>query len=457
MFLALLAAVQARASIGNSKNLDSLLSKTSFSLVLFQISHSPQCSKILTAFDRLCTRYDSKISMIAVDVSVSKDIVAKYSVQDAPSIGIFAGNRLVDFYTGGVTEVEISKFCDDLLSTKVTLIHNIFEFFRFQESKAPSSIVFSPAVSLDSAEAVMKTFIGIAHVGLITNENDATTLGIEFGQIYRPVDGMKFNISEINTDQISELISPLIQQINNPDTFGISKSPHTLVAVLDERDPLQKWETQKLFLSLREIYKSNISYQFCDFYRSPSINKQLGIQNYGNPMYVLVTRTEAKPKMTLFAHPSPSVSDFQDFLDEPVLGIKKDEPASGIPVLYARNFMSVALDPKRDVILLVAVPGMPGYTEAQAMVRNLISIFKPFRTIEFYEFNPRTQMVPGLQIPASDKPSLSIWPAHTESSGASFPATVTLKAAFENLMRLIKTRITPDRLRDLNQKVAELM
>lgn len=161
--------------------------------------------------------------------------------------------------------------------------------------------------------------------------------------------------------------------------------------------------------------------------------------------------------MTLFAHPSPSVADFQDFLDEPVLGIKKEEPASGIPTLYARNFMSVALDPKRDVILLVAVPGMPGYAESQEMVRKLMTVFKPFRTIEFYEFNPRTQMVPGLQIPKSDKPTLSIWPAHTESSGASFSATISLKAAFENLMRMIKTKITPARLRDLDQRVAELM
>lgn len=234
--------------------------------------------------------------MIAVDVSVSKDIAGKYSVQDAPSIGIFAGSRLVDFYSGGVTEFDIAAFCDNLLSTKVTIIHNVFEFFRFQESMSPSTIVFSPAVTLSAAEDVMKTFIGIAHVGMIEHEKDAEALGISYGQIYRPVDGLKFNISEINYEQIAEMISPVIQRVNNPDTFGVSKSPHTLVAVLDERDPLQRADVQTLFLALREIYKGNVSYQVSDFYRCPMITHQLGVQNYGSPMYVLATQTEPETK-----------------------------------------------------------------------------------------------------------------------------------------------------------------
>jgi hypothetical protein len=175
-------------------------------------------------------------------------------------------------------------------------------------------------------------------------------------------------------------------------------------------------------------------------------------------MYVLSTKTSGKPKLSLFGYPSPAVEQFREWIEEEVSGVKKSGKRSmgGIAFLYARNFHQIALDPKRDVVLLIAVPGMAKYAEAEKIVAQLADVFKPVKTIEFYEFNPRTQMVPGLQIPRSDKPLLSVWPAHSDASGASFPLSIGLQAVFENLMRMVKSQISPTLLRGMNEKIAKL-
>jgi hypothetical protein len=227
---------------------------------------------------------------------------------------------------------------------------------------------------------------------------------------------------------------------------------------MDERDPLHLHGVRGLFNNLSAIYPGNFSYQFCDYYRCTAAASQLGIVNYGHPMYVLSQKTAAKPKMTLFGHPAPTFEDFKEWIDEQVFGVvdKRKRTSSGIPLLYARNFHRIALNPNKDVILLVAVPGMPKYAEAQKVMLHLMDIFLPVKAVECYEFNPRTQMVPGLQIPKADHPILSIWPAHADASGVSFSAAIGLPAVFRNVMSMIKSQVSPTLLRDMNDKVAAL-
>jgi hypothetical protein len=170
-------------------------------------------------------------------------------------------------------------------------------------------------------------------------------------------------------------------------------------------------------------------------------------------MFVLTERNP-KPTMTLVSLTSPSVEDFRDWIANRLSGAKKS--ALALPQLHARQFHQVALNAKLDVILLVAVPGMPKYQQCLQRISRLRSVFQNYKTIEFYEFNPKTQFVPGLQIPKAESPVVSVWPATPEQSGASFPATANLTFIFESVMKMIKTQISPAHHRNMVDKVFEL-
>jgi hypothetical protein len=336
----------------------------------------------------------------------------------------------------------------------VTTLHSIFEFFNFQQTRAPANIVFGNPTDLPTAQHLLHQFTGVLEVGMVANES----LGIEYAQLRRPFDAVTVNISTNDVSAIADLARPLVVRLLNQDAFGVGPTQHTVTAVMDERDPLHRHQVRGIFGNLSAMYPGNFSYQFCDYYRCTAAAAQLGIVNYGHPMYVLSQKTAAKPKMTLFGNPAPTFGDVKEWIDEQVLGIvdTRKRTSSGIPLLHARNFHRIALNPSKDVILLVAVPGMPKYTESQKVMLQLIDIFMPVKAIECYEFNPRTQMVPGLQIPKTDHPVLSIWPAHADASGASFPATIGLPAVFRNIMSMIKSQVSPTLLRDMNNKVTTL-
>ena len=456
LFFTFCSRVLGKAPIGNGKNCKALTSTAPFSLVLFETSGCDDCAKLMAIFDRICSKYDGRLSVLAVDAGASQDIASKFSISEIPSIAAFAGDRLLDFYTGKWCEEEIVAFCEQILSWQVTKIRNYFEFFRFQNGMVPANLVLARGVGDDKANQIMRMFGGMLHVGLLENDEVAKVAGIDVAMVSRPNDGFVRLLSDVSESELAPLIRPHIVDVAGPDRFGKEKSPHTLVAVIDESDPLQRHDVGKVFAQLEQIYGENVSFQFCDFYKCPASAIQLGIRNYGSPVYVLSSKTDKDLKMRLFNRAEPTVDDFKDWMDEFVLGVKKEVPEGGIPVLYARNFMNIALNPKKDVILLLIAPGMQKHAEAQSNFKHLMDIFQPFPSIEFYEFNPKTEKVPGLRIPDTDEPIISIWPAHEQASGASLSATIPLKAIFETIMRSVKTRITPARIRDLNSQVNEI-
>lgn len=452
LILALCGQSQAKALVGNSGNINSLLSKTPNSLVLFHRPDSPESPQLLSVFDTLSDKYGSKLSTIVIDTTESEDLAAKYEIPHYPAIASFAGDRLLQFYRGRRFESDIASFCEQMLSAKVTKLNTYFDFFRFQNQMAPANLVLANHLGEQKAQELAQAFPGLIHVALLENPSISTSVGVDTAQFSRPSDGFLANLTDLN-ETLLTLAKPHIIQIDNEEVFGLEQSPFTLVAIIDTRDPLQRHHIQNSFLQLENIYGHNITYQICDFYKCPAISNELGIRNYGSPVYVLCSKTDS---MRVFNHPSPNIGDFQQWLDEFVLGIKRDLPDGGIPVLYARNFTNIVLDPRKDVVLLIISPDMQEESSSREKFRQLIEIFQPFPSIEFYEFNPRTQKVPGLRIPDSDHPVISIWPAREQSSAVSMPATIPLKPIFETIMRTVRTQITPARLGDLNAKVDQM-
>lgn len=338
---------------------------------------------------------------------------------------------------------------------KVTKISNSFELFRFQERMAPANVVFGSSVAANTVDELSKTLTGHAHVGVIDDSSLSRIFGIAVAQISRPFDGFKVAIETVSEIELLELSQPLMLPVRSQDQFGVDLKPHTVTAVVDERDPLQLHEVSQIFRNLSTIY-GNLSFQFCDFYKCPDVVSRLGIVNHGKPVFVLSSARGDTVERWPLVHPEPGLDEFKEWLNHRILGIKPDREMSpsGIPILYAREFHQVVLDPSRDVIVLVWSPDMRNLEVAQANVRKLMEAFMPFPTIAFYELNVQTQMTPGLNIKSGDEPVLVIWPAQQTPSGRSLPATFPLRKIFENIMVLMKTKIAPDRLQGLNAKMS---
>lgn len=484
-FLAIISSILKRAVMGNSKSFDKLISQNPYSLVLFKTSGCGECKQLLSILDKITDKYEGKISMIIVDAEVSADIAKNYSVADIPSIAVFGSGRFIRFYQGEWNEIKITEFCDNLLSQKPDLLEDIFDVYNFQTKLPANLVVFDPN-QISIGESLLRQFAGRLNIGIIKNESIKHNIEISshFGKdddeqnespsngvalLTRPSDGFSKIVDSLDFEYLEKIVNPIIVRIENQESFGKSpRSNHTIVAYVDERDPLQLYDIQNLFHSISKVYDENqLSYQYCDFYRCTNTAKQLGITNYGNPVFVLSSKPESNNKKSnndqyqLYADPSPSSDEFLDWLST---YLNPDQSTSSsankqknIPELFARNFVQVALDPKIDVIILLTAPGMQKSKEAYENMLNLMDIFRPFKKhIQFYQFNPNSQHIPGLQFPRSDVPQISVWASEGGQNGATFSAVMPFKSLINNMMQLIKTKISPAHIRDITSRAQEI-
>jgi hypothetical protein len=88
-------------------------------------------------------------------------------------------------------------------------------------------------------------------------------------------------------------------------------------------------------------------------------------------------------------------------------------------------------------------------------VLDLIDVFSPIETIAFYEFNSKTEAIPGLKFLALGKPMISIWPAQRETSAEACSALLGVCVLFQVVMQMVKSPISPTLLREMNEQVAQ--
>ena len=443
-----------------SKRFLTRISKSPYSLVLFTTRGCGECDKILSVMDGIYDKFTGRVSMISVDVDVSPDLKKNYSVTEIPSVGVFSGTQFLHFYKGEWSRDAIYSYCEGFFKVaEIEKLSNVFEVFQFQMEKEPANLIVSDPALFEKAKGIAPLFPGTLNIAFIENETVSKLAGIAHAQIRRPIDSFVKNIDTIDEKEIMKYSKPLIELITNQEQLGISQTRHTLIALIDERDPLQKRDIAELWTNVSHHYEGNLSYQFCDFYRCSFITQQMGIVNFGNPITILSSRIGVRPKLQLFANPEPTQKELEIWLNKNVLGIEEPEDRNndGLPRMRAHEFMRTALDPKRDIILLMAAPGMPKYKEARENAKMLAEIFQNIKGVEVYEFNPRTELVPGLQMPRTDKPMLSIWPATDSPTGANIYAAQPLPYLVDEIMKGIKTKIDPTMFKQIGEMITEFM
>lgn len=127
-----------------------------------------------------------------------------------------------------------------------------------------------------------------------------------------------------------------------------------------------------------------------------------------------------------------------------------------VPMLYAADFIPKVADPNNDVILFIAEKGMSKYELSIESFKMLIKVFHSIKTVKFYEFNMYKEYVPGLNIPWSDEPLISVWSALKEPKGNSFNGYLSPMVIFENLLKLIKSKISVEKKIEMTRYLSEL-
>lgn len=450
MFIFLLSLVMERTAMANQKSFSKLVNQTPFSFVLFQATKCAKCKQLLNIMDELAEKYKEKVGMVMLDIDNSPKIAEQYKIDKVPTLTLFGKGKLISIYKGEWNKNAIISFCDELFENKVEELNDSFDVFEFQEKQPVNLIIASPDLILHANEFAT-TVYGRISVAILRNQSLAKSLGIEKAQIVRPLDGFTQNIDSLDVDSLKNISFPIIEHVNDVDDIESGKMPYTLCALIDEQDPLHRIILSNYIQSIHSNY-DNVSYRCVDFYKASELAKQLNIYIFDNPLFVLF-ETGSRPK--LLTNSSPNEEDIKQWLDKEIKGIEINEETetSGIIRLFARNFMRIVLDPRKDIVLLVGQPTMPDFSKAAENFRKLIQIMQKFPTIKFYTFDPVSQLVPGLQIPKSESPLITVWPATEQPSGATFPANIPFGAIIDSLLKVLKTPIPPTTLQEIQHEL----
>ena len=434
------------------------LSEKGCSFVLFSSLHCQSCKKILNVLEPVKTRFKDSINIFYLESEECQEIYKKFNIQFAPQLAIFRGTKLITFYCGEWNANPISDFLKSQIQAKVEHLNTTFDVFDFQNLN-PASLIFSSPKMIDNAKDMLKKYGGAFHIGIVQDQKVADELELPPVLFSRPYGELSLSFDSINEEKMDQLVRSPFIHIANSEVVGITPTLFTFLALVDDHDPLHVTEAITRMKLAKDEFGDNISYQFCDFITCADTVRQLGLISYQNPCYVIHEKLMDRIRIEPFRKIPNKPEEVLDWLKFQVKGIEipKSKEEIPIPRLYAGDFITKVLDPKLDVILLVAAPGMQLYEESATNFRILMQLFKNIKTVKFYEFNRYTEHVQGLEIQDSDKPILSIWPASPEPRGNTFGAYLSLPIIIENLLKLITTQIDDDQLTEMTETLKEIL
>ena len=97
------------------------------------------------------------------------------------------------------------------------------------------------------------------------------------------------------------------------------------------------------------------------------------------------------------------------------------------------------------------------YHQSREQFKKIMKVFGLIKGVKFYEFNPVIQHVMGLQIPKSENPQISVWPAQEEPNGGTLPANVKIELIIENVLPILKSPINQDTLNDMQKMMQDIL
>ncbi|KAH0786960.1 hypothetical protein GPJ56_008958 [Histomonas meleagridis] len=412
--------------------------------------------------DELSTKFNCKVGMIYVDIGEATEIVAKYRIEYSPQIVVFRHDKLIKKYYGQWTASSISRFCDRLISSDITYLNSTFDVFKFQH-RSPANLILSSNM-VQQADKILYNYGGAFHIGVITNDTLSEQLGLPPAIFTRPKESFSREVTNLNTEDLVYLSTSPYVHIKNQELVGSATIPNTLLALVDEKDPIHLHDVIVRMQAARDYFVGNLSFQYCDFNTCSQITQQIGLANSLNPIFLInIKYPNGQQIFEPFRKVLNTPNDLLTWLKLKIQNIEEDEEDSDvdddiiIPKLRANEFMQKALDENVDAVLFVADSKMKMYNEAKRNMWITMKTFEDIKTVKFFEFNPYTENVPGLSIPESDMPQVSIWPATKEYNGRSFTACISAQEIMDNLLKWIKTKVDSKTANKMLRKMEKLL
>jgi hypothetical protein len=395
--------------------------------------------------------------MVIIDADASPELLKTADVSFAPTIFIYRQGKRIMRYSGDWSPGALSELCKMITNDDLHTLTDSFSVFEFQH-RNPANIILSSPEFVKKADGLLHTFGGVLQIGVVEDDRLPKALGLPGAALSRPIDSFTINLTDVEESTIRSYLAPRYEHIHCTELFGLTETVNTFLALVKEDDPLMVFDSVSRFEALREVFGANMSFQYCDFFKCQALVNQFKPISLIWPLYVLHCKQGFQQRVEVYPRFDSTVADIVNWAKFQILGIAPPDAGTGpaIPRITAHEFIPVVLDPKRDVVLLVASPRMQLYDVSAENFRRLMKIFEDVSEVAFFEFNPLTEHVKGLEMPKSENPQLSIWPASPEQHGAAFQAHLDIGIIFKNLLQLIKTKPSQEKLAKMEDKLAKL-
>ncbi|KAK8882242.1 hypothetical protein M9Y10_044884 [Tritrichomonas musculus] len=461
-----------RVQVLNAKTLSNTMKRKPHGLVLITSKnpHCQPCRRLETLFENISVTFKDQIQFGILDAETSNDLVSSFSVSILPSIVLFTKGSPIRVLDISTSSENINKFCASLISPPITEINSLFEFYNFS-SVAPSNIIiYDPSKSgvLKAASRAISDYGIESNIGIIKNSSLTNMIGFtkseSFVQINLPFEDFSINKTDFSTSEFLKYAHSNIIFLENSEVFGMCPPfEHTIIFLYDENDPYHQYQIARLHNHIIETFGKKFAFQICDKIKCLSSSQSFGAFDVPWPLMILSTNSMGKSQIEPYQTKSLEFDAVDRWINFAAFGIQSQEDILAempeddqIPILMGTQFQKLALDPKYDVLIFVASPRMKLYRDSREQFKKLMKVFGLIKGVKFYEFNPVTQHVMGLQIPKSDNPQISIWPAQKEPNGGTLPANVKLELIVENVLPILKSPINQDTIIKMQAKLQEV-
>lgn len=429
------------AFLGNGalNDFEESLQKNERNIVLFYEDHKPN-QRLINSLNYLRKKFNGHFNTIEVDISKSKEIKRKFNISNHPKFAYFYRKNFRFFYTGVLKTDDMVDFFENILiERKAVELRSSFDYFNFIANRSANLVVIEKK-HFDKLNILTKSLSSVVNIGYIEDRKLVNSLNLTCNILVEGYSGETHIIEDLNEEVIFELSRPPYEVLYSQECF-MQSSPDTIVlSVLYSIN--EPWHIEQINNVTKYIKKNheNIKIKILDIMKAPKYVSKHGIIRFSYPVYFMSSNNGLNWKLNANI---PSSSDSViDWINAALSG--KIGNNQGLKRLFAGQFSDLVIRHDRDVVLFVAAPSMPGYKGMKEMAIKIANVFSICPHVDFYEFNPLTEIVPGLSIPKSDIPQYSIWPALKTPSGSAFKANYPTKVIIENLIKLFKSDISEE-------------
>ena len=436
----------------NDQNYLNILSESEYNMVLLFSPNFRDGRNAQKALNAASHRVESGISFHSCDITKNPNLKKKFNIIDFSLFLLYHKKTFLTQYVGNYTSDSLTTFITNALENQdVYYPKTALDVLNF-ESKTPANIIIASHDIADIADGIAHNCTQLIHVAVVTDKELIKKLKLPPVTFNKPREFFTMELKgKIDVPKLIEMAQPTWSFVVNQNMIG----KMTIAVLYDKTIPYHLYKINEVFSLMKQEIGNNLRYAAIDYFDAPKYIKQFGVFKFTYPIFFVIGQGMSKWQLCN----DPTLSSVETFywIREVVTGRAPPSKSSLIPTLYAQDFMRLVLPSTVDAILFVAAPSMEHYKECKKNAEIVAQIFQDCPSVKIYEFNPLTEHVQGLQLPKSNYPQFSIWPAVNPPDGKSFRADYAMKEMLRNIFQFLKAPIDDEIAKKAVAKAKQLV